>query len=80
MTDKYRESRNAAFERLSERIFISLGLCHYCVHFYELSPFPEKALLAANSLDTVAPNQSHLVHMASHIYCRVYHFFYMNLI
>lgn len=43
------------------------ALCHLYIHLMEMSPFPELALKAANSLRHVAPDGSHLLHMASHI-------------
>jgi hypothetical protein len=53
--------------------FSHQGLCHMCVHCYELaeSPIYKKALSAADQLQTVLPQQSHLVHMSTHIYIRV---------
>jgi len=43
------------------------GLCHLYIHVMEASPWPEKALLAADVLRDVAPGAGHLVHMPSHI-------------
>lgn len=43
------------------------ALCHLYCHALELSPFPEKALDAANTLRTLMPDAGHLVHMPSHI-------------
>ena len=42
-------------------------LCHLYCHALELSPFPEKALPAADTLRTLMPDCGHLVHMPSHI-------------
>ena len=44
------------------------GLLHFYIHLMELSPNPEKALFAANSLKTLISYQGHLLHMPSHIY------------
>ena len=43
------------------------ALCHLYCHALELSPFPEKALPAADTLRTLMPDCGHLVHMPSHI-------------
>ena len=43
------------------------GLLHMYIHLMEMSPFPEKALLAADQLRGIAPHSGHLQHMATHI-------------
>ncbi|MFD3189223.1 tetratricopeptide repeat protein [Sedimentitalea sp. HM32M-2] len=43
------------------------GLLHLYVHLMEMSPFPEKALKAADVLRTLVPDAGHLVHMPTHI-------------
>ncbi|MBJ3774847.1 hypothetical protein [Acuticoccus mangrovi] len=43
------------------------GLLHLYVHLMEMSPFPEKALTAADRLRDIAPDAGHLVHMPTHI-------------
>ena len=43
------------------------ALCHLYCHALELSPYPEKALEAANTLRMLMPDSGHLVHMPSHI-------------
>lgn len=43
------------------------ALCHLYCHLMELSPNPEAALPAANTLRTLMPAMGHLVHMPSHI-------------
>lgn len=43
------------------------ALCHLYCHALELSPFPERALPAADVLRTQMPGLGHLVHMPSHI-------------
>ncbi|KAH7394649.1 hypothetical protein BKA66DRAFT_567010 [Pyrenochaeta sp. MPI-SDFR-AT-0127] len=43
------------------------GLCHLYIHMMEMSPFPELALTAADSLRRVVPDGSHMQHMATHI-------------
>jgi len=44
------------------------GLLHFYIHCMEMSPEPEKALPASNTLQTLAPDSGHLTHMPSHIY------------
>ncbi|MEM7321315.1 MAG: tetratricopeptide repeat protein, partial [Pseudomonadota bacterium] len=43
------------------------GLLHLYVHLMEMSPFPEKALVAGDILRTLVPDAGHLVHMPTHI-------------
>ncbi|MEM8731205.1 MAG: hypothetical protein AAGF79_14940 [Pseudomonadota bacterium] len=43
------------------------GLLHLYVHLMEMSPWPEKALKAADVLRTLVPDAGHLVHMPTHI-------------
>ncbi|MFC4671874.1 hypothetical protein ACFO5X_25220 [Seohaeicola nanhaiensis] len=51
------------------------GLLHLYVHLMEMSPFPEKALKAADVLRRLVPDAGHLVHMPTHIdvLCGNYH-------
>ncbi|KGS52868.1 tetratricopeptide repeat family protein [Burkholderia pseudomallei MSHR5613] len=51
------------------------GLLHVYIHTIEMSPTPEKALRAADTLRDLAPDVGHLLHMASHIdiLCGHYH-------
>src|SRR5262249_55433072 len=44
---------------------------HLYIHAVEASPSPERALTSAARLETLVPNQGHLVHMPAHIYARV---------
>jgi len=43
------------------------GLLHLYVHLMEMSPFPEKALKAADALRELVPDAGHLIHMPTHI-------------
>ena len=43
------------------------GILHLYVHLMEMSPWPEKALKAADVLRTLVPDAGHLVHMPTHI-------------
>jgi tetratricopeptide (TPR) repeat protein len=51
------------------------GLLHLYVHAMEMSPYPERALRAADHLRDLVPDAGHLVHMATHIdlLCGLYH-------
>jgi tetratricopeptide (TPR) repeat protein len=44
------------------------GLLHFYIHCMEMSPEPERALGASNTLQTLVPDSGHLTHMPSHIY------------
>jgi tetratricopeptide (TPR) repeat protein len=44
------------------------GLLHFYIHLMEMSPEPEKALPAADTLRALVPDSGHLIHMPSHIY------------
>lgn len=50
------------------------GACHFYIHTMEASPFPERALAAADSLRNRVPGAGHLVHMPSHIDVRLGHY------
>lgn len=50
------------------------GACHFYIHTMEASPFPEKALAAADFLRNRIPGAGHLVHMPSHIDIRLGHY------
>ncbi len=50
------------------------GACHFYIHTMEASPFPEKALPAADILRNRMPGAGHLVHMPSHIDIRLGHY------
>ena len=54
------------FEEIEEAK-VHPALCHLYCHALELSPFPERALPAADVLRTRMPGLGHLVHMPSHI-------------
>ena len=44
------------------------GLCHFHVHFLEMSPYARECLGTCKALANVWPDCGHLLHMASHIY------------
>lgn len=47
------------------------GANHFYIHAVEASPWPERAVPAADRLQKLVPGSGHLVHMPSHIYIRV---------
>ena len=47
-----------------------LGANHLYIHLMEGSPFPERALMSAKRLETLAPAAGHLLHMPAHVYFR----------
>jgi tetratricopeptide (TPR) repeat protein len=65
----------AAFQRAAARgTAPHPGLLHFYIHTLEMSPYPEKALAACDTLLNLVPAAGHLVHMPSHIYilCGLY--------
>lgn len=61
----------AVLEDVLEKQADHPGACHFYIHTMEASPFPEKALPAANALRNRMPGAGHLVHMPSHIDIRL---------
>lgn len=58
-----------AFQRIAERgDDPHPGLLHFYIHLMEMSPEPEVALDASNTLRHLVPDAGHLIHMPSHIY------------
>jgi tetratricopeptide (TPR) repeat protein len=51
------------------------GILHLYVHLMEMSPSPEKALMAGDRLRELVPDAGHLIHMPTHIdiQCGEYH-------
>jgi tetratricopeptide (TPR) repeat protein len=71
----------AEAQQVLERAFLNPasqqhpGVLHMYIHLMEMSPFPEKALRAADWLRDLVPDAGHLRHMATHIdvLCGQYH-------
>jgi len=71
----------AETQQVLERAFLNPasqahpGVLHMYIHLLEMSPFPEKALRAADWLRDLVPDAGHLRHMATHIdvLCGQYH-------
>lgn len=47
------------------------GANHFYIHAVEASPWPQRAVPAAERLASLVPGSGHLVHMPSHIFIRV---------
>ena len=60
----------ATLESVLRRDPNHVGAIHYYIHTVEASPFPERALAAANRLAALMPAAGHIVHMPAHIYIR----------
>jgi tetratricopeptide (TPR) repeat protein len=72
-TDKtYANQREAG--KITQRVLAKLpkhpGAHHYTIHAYDFPPLAEEALATARSYDDVAPENSHALHMTSHIFTR----------
>ncbi len=61
----------ATLERVLQQNPNHPGANHYYIHALEASPYPEKALPAAERIDKLMPGAGHIVHMPSHIYFRL---------
>ncbi|HEX8523586.1 MAG TPA: hypothetical protein VF669_15130, partial [Tepidisphaeraceae bacterium] len=48
-----------------------IGANHFYIHAVEASEHPEKALVSAKRLPSLAPAAGHLVHMPAHVYQRI---------
>ncbi len=57
------------------KLELHVGILHMYIHTMEMSPFPERALRAADGLRTAIADAGHLLHMPSHIdiLCGHYH-------
>lgn len=55
-------------DRLEHTGKVHPGIAHMYIHALEMSPFPQRALKAADMLVGFAPDAGHLEHMAAHIY------------
>jgi tetratricopeptide (TPR) repeat protein len=72
-TDKtYANQREAG--AITQAVLVELpkhpGAHHYTIHAYDFPPLAEDALATARSYDDVAPENSHALHMTSHIFTR----------
>ena len=57
-------------ERVLEAIPDHPGAHHYIIHAFDVPPLAERALPVARSYDDVAPENSHALHVTSHIFTR----------
>lgn len=58
-------------EGLLERIPGHPGAHHYTIHAYDFPPLAERALDIARRYDDLAPENTHALHMTSHIFTRL---------
>jgi tetratricopeptide (TPR) repeat protein len=72
-TDKTYANQRAA-GTITQAVLVELpkhpGGHHYTIHAYDFPPLAEDALATARSYDDVAPENSHALHMTSHIFTR----------
>lgn len=64
-TDEAREVLERALDHPPSRVHP--GVLHMYIHLLEMSPFPERALRAADWLRGLVPDAGHLQHMSTHI-------------
>jgi tetratricopeptide (TPR) repeat protein len=57
-------------ESVLKRDPLHIGAAHFYIHAVEGSPNPERALVYAEMLPSLAPSIGHIVHMPAHIYIR----------
>jgi tetratricopeptide (TPR) repeat protein len=60
----------AVLERTLTKTPLHPGANHFYIHAVEASPWPERAVAAAERLQTLVPGSGHLTHMPSHIFIR----------
>ena len=60
-------SLDAALKLVPEHV----GANHYCIHAWEMSPTPMRALPCAHRLEAMHLSAGHLVHMPAHVYMRI---------
>ncbi len=73
-SDKTLEKQRAAgamAEEVRAEIPRHPGAHHYIIHAYDVPPLAAQALETARSYDKVAPENSHALHMTSHIFTRL---------
>jgi tetratricopeptide (TPR) repeat protein len=68
---QYTDEIVATLESVMARAPNHPGANHYYIHAVEASQTPERAVPAAERLETLVPGAGHLVHMPAHIYWRV---------
>lgn len=61
----------AIAEKVLQEIPDHPGAHHYIIHAYDVPPLAEKALEVARSYDNVAPENTHALHMTSHIFTQL---------
>jgi len=73
-SDKSYEKQQAA-GALAEEVLAAIpqhpGAHHYLIHAYDSPALADRALAAARTYGSIAPRNSHALHMASHIFTRL---------
>ena len=65
------EAAGALAESIGARIPDHPGVLHYTIHAHDFPPLAARALPTARAYGEVAPENSHALHMTSHIYTRL---------
>ena len=65
------EAAGALAESIGTRIPDHPGVLHYTIHAYDFPPLAARALPTARVYGELAPENSHALHMTSHIYTRL---------
>ena len=65
------QSAGEIAESILARVPSHPGAHHYAIHAYDFPPLAERALGTARRYDDVAPENSHALHMTSHIFTRL---------
>ena len=68
---RFNREAGAQLEQLLARRPRHAGAVHYLIHAYDNPPLAEKALAAARSYGSIAPDVPHALHMPSHIFTRL---------
>ena len=59
---------DAWLEKLQREQIVHPGLLHMHIHALEMSPFPQRSLVAGDMLRGFAPDAGHMEHMPAHVY------------
>jgi tetratricopeptide (TPR) repeat protein len=68
---RFNRESGAQLESLRARRPRHPGAVHYLIHAYDSPPLAERALAAARSYDSIAPEVPHALHMPTHIFTRL---------
>ena len=68
---RFNRESGAQLESLRVRRPRHPGAVHYLIHAYDNPPLAERALVAARSYESIAPEVPHALHMPTHIFTRL---------